>query len=202
MWLWLFTGGGGWHGLECLGSLTQFRLLSTALPDHPLRLSPPQRSSVAKSGVFRGENGSRSISLGQEEAPHPCTVGHSLDPVFNSEIWTESYAGYGGSGLELWDVSVEMTQKELAHRREILRKENTLLGAGRVMGRIFFSWPSLHSLDLSRKRSTAHLSSLALPQFHFPGWLFLAAPSTCLFPWLLKILNVLAYYDMGHFQGI
>lgn len=64
-------------------------------------LTPLTALEVAKSGMFRGENGSRSIPLGWEEDPHPCTVGHPLDPAFNSEIWTESYARYGGSGLEL-----------------------------------------------------------------------------------------------------
>lgn len=54
--------------------------------------------------------------------------------------------------------------------------------SGREGQDFLLSWLPPHRLNLPLECSVTHLNSLALPQFHFPGWLFLAALSTCLFP--------------------
>ena len=89
------------------------------------------------------------------------------------QVWASHLETWAGK-LGRVSVGVEVMQKMPAQPEGAL---NTVL-----RGRIFFCWHSPQSLDLGPKHRGPHLNSLALLQFHFPGCLFLATRSTCLFP--------------------
>lgn len=118
------------------------------------------------------EEGRRGVvsHLGKRRCPSPSM---HMGPI---QVWASHLETWAGK-LGRVSTGVEVMQKRPAQPEGAL---STVL-----RGRIFFCWHSPQSLDLGPKHRGAHLNSLALPQFHFPGCLFLVTRSTCLFPWLL-----------------
>lgn len=168
----------GMSGLQVLsGSGSGSGCWGKVLPYHPSHLSPPRE-------VFSGSTPSWQEAATHSPSTHSgtlCWVGLFTQKSGQKSFMRGVYICGGGVGGSFarsfsWDDAKKANTTERDSE-----KSKPTPDSGR--GRMVFSWLS-PSLDLFLKHRALHLNSLAPPQFHFPERLFLAALSTCLFPWL------------------